>query len=130
MIDVACTLNVKVVVSKISGELLLHAKTYDDKLETLRLLVRHRRVLMDLQEAKRLAYEILQHLGEELPRVTTDPVLEKDMRVVANNFANTSDESILRFERIQSRKSIFLMGLYNELLIVFYVSWRFSWFTS
>ncbi|EED90319.1 hypothetical protein THAPSDRAFT_263599, partial [Thalassiosira pseudonana CCMP1335] len=122
LIDVACTLNDKEVVSKMSGELLLHAKTYDDKLETLRLLVRHRRVLMDLQEAKRLAYEILQHLGEELPRVMTDPILEKDMRVMAYNVANASDETILGFEQAQSRTTIFLMGLYNELLIVFYLS--------
>jgi hypothetical protein len=85
---------------------------------------------MDLQEAKRLAYEILQHLGEELPRVMTDPILEKDMRGMAYNIANASDETILGFEQAQSRTTIFLMGLYNELLIVFYVSWRSSWFSS
>eukprot|EP01082_Thalassiosira_pseudonana_P000049 g415.t1 g415 contig1:1001330-1002763(+) len=86
-ISASCTLNDAHRTKQFSDSLLLHAKNYDDKLHTLLLLVRHRRVSMELHEAKRLAYEILEHLGEELPRPFGDPSLRADIHAMGYNIA-------------------------------------------
>jgi predicted ATPase len=122
MVDVACTLNDGEHAKHYSEALLFHAKKYSDKLSTLLLLVRQRRLSMELLEAKRLSYEILQQLDEELPRVATDPGLDEDWQVMGKNIAVVSDEAILGFEQNHSSMAIFLMSLYNELLVVFHLS--------
>jgi predicted ATPase len=117
-ISASCTLNDPHRTKQFSDSLLLHAKNYDDKLHTLLLLVRHRRVSMELHEAKRLAYEILEDLGEELPRPFGDPSLRADIHAMGYNIAVVSDEAMLGLERTNIPKVVFLMGLYNELLVV------------
>jgi hypothetical protein len=64
----------------------------------------------------------LEHLGEELPRPFGDPSLRADIHAMGYNIAVVSDEAMLGLERTNIPKVVFLMGLYNELLVVLQVS--------
>eukprot|EP01082_Thalassiosira_pseudonana_P003885 g2396.t1 g2396 contig12:7857-10215(+) len=94
MVDVACTLNDREHAKHYSEALLFHAKKYSDKLSTLLLLVRQRRLSMELLEAKRLSYEILQQLDEELPRLVAEPGLYEDWQVMGKNIGAISSLSL------------------------------------
>ncbi|EED88850.1 hypothetical protein THAPSDRAFT_264262, partial [Thalassiosira pseudonana CCMP1335] len=121
-IDVACTLNNAELLNRISGDLLLHARSYEDKLNTLYLLVRHGRVSMKLQEAKALAYDVLNHLGEEMPRPFGDSSLIADIQEVNQTLSSMSNEEILGMRKTNPSRVIFLLRIYNELLIVLQLS--------
>jgi predicted ATPase len=126
MVDVACTLNDAELFNRLSNELLLHARTYEDKLHTLCLSVRHLTLSKRVQEAADLAYEVLKRLGEDLPRSYGDIQLLTDIYAMKSKLSTMSDGYLLSLRQTSSRpkKTIFLMRLYSELMIVLSVSSR------
>ena len=77
---------------------------------------------MKLQEAKALAYDVLNHLGEEMPRLFGDSSLIADIQEVNQTLSSMSNEEILGMRKTNPSRVIFLLRIYNELLIVLQVS--------
>jgi predicted ATPase len=119
-VEVACHLNNTASVRKFSAEVFTHAKCDDDRLKCLYAVIKSLRVSFNLVEAKKAAFEMLNILGERVPRPSDDKRLAADLEAMKFVLDGTSDESILNSkEADQTWKDVLSLNLYHDLLFLF-----------
>ncbi|KAL7554455.1 hypothetical protein ACHAWF_017906 [Thalassiosira exigua] len=120
--EVACNLNDAAVVGTFSREVGAQAKCDEDKLNCLSAVCKSLRVTFKLMEAKKIAFEMLQILGEKVLRPSDDIGLARDLEDMKFLLKSMSDESILNMgETSQAKKDVLSLNIYHDLLFLFHL---------
>ncbi|KAL7538397.1 hypothetical protein ACHAWF_010802, partial [Thalassiosira exigua] len=118
--EVACNLNDPGAVKKLSQEVGAHAKCDNDNLNCLYAVTKSLLLSLKVVEAKKAALQILEQMGERVPRPSDDDGLVKDMKDMKAMLGNRSDESILNMKETDpTGKDVFLLNIYHDLHFLF-----------
>jgi len=119
-VETACALNDAVAVRRLSEQVLNNAKCNDDTLNCLYAVVKSLRLAFKLQDSKRVAFTMLEQLGERIPRPVDDITLAANIQEVKLLLQNMSDESILNMKETQTKKrDVLALNLYHDLNFLF-----------
>jgi len=102
---------------KLVDIILKNAKSFDDKLPAYATLVESLGVGGKLQESLKLAYEVLDGLGEAFPKKTTgrhfQRTVQRDALLTRRLLAPHSDATILALPRLQDRRKEYALRIIN-----------------
>ena len=119
-VETACSLNDAAAVRRLSEEVLSHAASSDDRLNSLYAVTKSLRLVFKFMDAKKVAFTMLEQLGESLPRPSDDSGLIANLQEMRNVLQNMSDESILNLQETnQTKRDTLLMNLYHDLNFLF-----------
>ncbi|KAL7554456.1 hypothetical protein ACHAWF_017907 [Thalassiosira exigua] len=120
-VQMACNLNDAAAVGYLSQEVAAHAKCNDDQLNCLYAVAKSLRVSSKFLEAKKIAFQMLQILGEKVPRRSDDVGLARDLEDMKFMLRSMSDESILNLkESSQTKKDVLSLNIYHDLFYLFH----------
>jgi len=120
VVETACALNDAVAVRRLSEQVLANAKCNDDTLNCLYAVVKSLRLAFKLQDSKRVAFTMLEQLGERIPRPVGDITLAANIQEVKLLLQNMSDESILTMKETETKKrDVLALNLYHDLNFLF-----------
>jgi len=107
--EAACEINDPQLVMTFSDQLLSNSKSLEDRLNAMYIVVKSFRRAMLFQESKKFASNMLELLGEELPRPMGDSQLISDIRTMHGVISELSDDSFLNLKRAHDKKQIFIV---------------------
>lgn len=115
--EIACLLNDLVKVVKFSSEVVANAISYEEKLPCLSYLIKCQAYCGKVSDAKRIAFTVLERLGEAPPREIGEPSLNVDMNSTVKMLQNTPDHFILKMKASpSSQQNILLLEIYYALM--------------
>ena len=112
-VDTACALNDAAAVRRLSEQVIANAANSDDKLNCLYAVVKSLRLAFKFIDSKKVAYTILEQLGEMMPRPSDDVGLTMDIQEMKMILQDMTDDSILNLhETSQKKRDILLMNVW------------------
>jgi predicted ATPase len=114
--EMACALNNGAAVGKLSREVGVHAKCDDDRLNCLYAVTKSLLMSFKFGDAKKVVFQILEQLGERMPRPSDDVGLVKDIEDMKAVLQRMSNDTIMDLkETTPTRKEVLLLRLYHDL---------------
>mmetsp|Transcript_43870 Transcript_43870/g.92281 ORF Transcript_43870/g.92281 Transcript_43870/m.92281 type:complete len:1556 (+) Transcript_43870:78-4745(+) len=114
-VESACVLNKGEIVINYSGQVVNHARCYDDKLTCLYSATKVLRNSELLQESMDASFDILVQVQERVPRPMGDSKLFGEIQTMDAILQGTSDDEIFNMELTRSKKVVTIVRLYADL---------------